>query len=158
MLTTTVAGRTWHFNHSIGFHVGPEGFTHPSPVEAAADGTLYVADTGAVEGAGQAYGQAKIRKLRIEDEFLSEMGVGDLIWPQGLALSRDGNIYCSDAYHHAIFAYDADGTQIARWGEQGEAPGQFADHPHGLWVDSRGDLYVAEVPFIDNRLQKFTRG
>ena len=29
MSTKTVAGRTWHFSHSIGHHVGAEGFTHP---------------------------------------------------------------------------------------------------------------------------------
>ena len=150
MLTTTVAGRTWHFSHSIGFHVGPEGFTHPSPVEAAVDGTLYVADTGAAEG----YAQAKIRKLRIEDEFLSEMGVDDLIWPQGLALSRDGNIYCSDAYHHAIFAYGSDGTQIARWGEQGSGKGQF-QRPAGLGFDRDDNLFVVDTG--NARVQKFSR-
>ncbi|PZC43018.1 MAG: DNA-binding beta-propeller fold protein YncE [Chloroflexi bacterium] len=154
MLTTTVAGRTWHFSHSIGMHVGPEGFTHPSPVEAAADGTLYVADTGAVEGAGQAYGQTKIRKLRIEDEFLSEMDVVDLTWPQGLALSRDGNIYCSDAYHHAIFAYGADGTQIAHWGEQGSGEGQF-QRPAGLAFDSDDNLLVVDTG--NARVQKFSK-
>ena len=35
-------------------------------------------------------------------------------------------------------------------------PGQFSDSPHGIWVDSRGDLYVSEV-VAENRLQKFAR-
>lgn len=150
MLTTTVAGRTWHFSHSIGHHVGPEGFTHPSPVEAAADGTLYVADTGAAEG----YAPARIRKLRIEDEFICEMGTGDLIWPEGLALSQDGNIYCSDAYHHAIFAYGADGTQIARWGDQGSDEGQF-ERPSGIAFDSDDNLFVVDTG--NARVQKFSK-
>ena len=150
MLTTTVGGRTWHFSHSIGFHVGPEGFTHASPVEAAADGTLWVADVGAAEG----YGAAKIRKLKIEDEFIGEMAEGDLIWPEGLALSADGNIYCSDAYHHAIFAYNADGEQIARWGEQGSGEGQF-ERASGVAFDADDNLFVVDTG--NARVQKFSK-
>ena len=58
---------------------------------------------------------------------------------------------------YRISVFDLDGELLARWGEQGDVPGQFANGPHGLWLDSHGDLYVAEVPFLDNRLQKFAR-
>ena len=51
------------------------------------------------------------------------------------------------------FAY---GELLARWGEPGDAPGQFRDSPHGLAVDSRGDLYIAEVTGRA-RFQKFAR-
>jgi hypothetical protein len=49
-----------------------------------------------------------------------------------------------------------DGELLARWGERGAAPGQFAASPHSLWLDSRGDLYVGEVTTPD-RFQKFVR-
>ena len=49
-----------------------------------------------------------------------------------------------------------DGKVLARWGQKGSEPGQFSDSPHGIWVDSRGDLYVSEV-VAENRLQKFAR-
>ena len=49
-----------------------------------------------------------------------------------------------------------DGAILARWGERGAAPGQFAASPHSCWVDSRGDLYVGEVVAHD-RFQKFVR-
>ncbi len=49
-----------------------------------------------------------------------------------------------------------DGDILARWGERGEAPGQFAASPHSCWVDSRGALYVGEVIARD-RFQKFVR-
>ena len=39
------------------------------------------------------------------------------------------------------------------WGEPGAGPGQFA-MPHAVCVDSRGDVYVAEID--GRRLQKFT--
>ena len=49
-----------------------------------------------------------------------------------------------------------DGALIGRWGEAGSAPGQFANGPHGVWLDAQGALYVAEVGGF-NRLQKFAR-
>ncbi len=52
---------------------------------------------------------------------------------------------------------DLDGNVITQWGEEGSAPGQMVDHPHGIWVDSRGDIYMCEVPFTPNRLTKYQR-
>jgi hypothetical protein len=49
-----------------------------------------------------------------------------------------------------------DGEILDRWGERGDAPGQFAASPHACWLDSRGDLYVGEVTTHD-RFQKFVR-
>ncbi|MBV7332146.1 peptidyl-alpha-hydroxyglycine alpha-amidating lyase family protein [Chloroflexi bacterium TSY] len=89
-----------------------------------------------------------------EGTFLGEWT--DLQGPNDLYIDQDDIVYIAEAPHR-ISIFTLDGELLARWGEQGEAPGQFADHPHGLWVDSHGDLYVAEVPFLDNRLQKFTR-
>ena len=45
-----------------------------------------------------------------------------------------------------VTIHDLSGKQLARLGADypGEAPGQFTA-PHGLAVDSKGDLYVAEV-------------
>ena len=55
-----------------------------------------------------------------------------------------------------ISVYSLDGELLGRWGEKGTAPGQFSDSPHGLCVDSHGDLYVCEV-ISQGRLQKFAR-
>ena len=47
-------------------------------------------------------------------------------------------------FHDAYF--DREGKLHARWGggEHPCDPGDFFA-PHGIWVDSRGDLYVSEV-------------
>jgi DNA-binding beta-propeller fold protein YncE len=51
---------------------------------------------------------------------------------------------------------DLDGNILCRWGgERSHEPGEFWA-PHGLWVDSQGDVYVAEV-LEGARLQKFAR-
>ena len=51
-----------------------------------------------------------------------------------------------------------DGTKLTEWGGgvESEKPGEFVKCPHGIWLDSKGDLYVSEVQ-ADARLQKFVR-
>ena len=51
---------------------------------------------------------------------------------------------------------DLKGNVIARWGgERTHDPGLFWG-PHGIWTDSKGDLYVAEV-LEGQRVQKFAK-
>tara|TARA_B100001750_G_scaffold247378_1_gene272929 strand:- start:2355 stop:3299 length:945 start_codon:yes stop_codon:yes gene_type:complete len=49
---------------------------------------------------------------------------------------------------HRVSIYDLHGNLVCRFGtpEEGEGPGQFIA-PHGIAVDSRGDLYVSEVSY-----------
>ena len=155
MLTTTVAGRTWHFSHSIGHFVGPQGFNYPSAIAMAPNGTMHVADPGLSEYGGASGAlSAKIIKHRIEDEFLGDIGSGDLTWPEGLALARDGTVWCADAYHHRIFGYDAEGSPVGDWGEFGDGDGQF-NRPSGMAFDADDNLHV--VDSLNHRVQTFTR-
>ena len=97
------------------------------------------------------------RRLQIfdaEGNYLEEWP--DLESPNDLYIDSEDNVYIAEGGYR-VSVFNLDGALLARWGEQGEAAGQFANGPHGLWLDSHGDLYVAEVPFLDNRLQKFTR-
>jgi len=59
---------------------------------------------------------------------------------------------------YQVSIYTLDGKLIARWGggQESDRPGEFLACPHGIWVDSHGDLYVSEVG-VDGRLQKFVR-
>jgi DNA-binding beta-propeller fold protein YncE len=49
-----------------------------------------------------------------------------------------------------VSIYQTDGTLLARVGRKsyGDEPGRFYS-PHGIAVDSRGDIYVAEVAYSD---------
>jgi len=58
-----------------------------------------------------------------------------------------------------VSIYTLDGELITRWGggkQKSEVSGEFFGGPHGIWMDSHGDLYVSEVG-VDGRLQKFVR-
>ena len=51
---------------------------------------------------------------------------------------------------------DLDGNLVGRYGaERSHEPGKFWG-PHGIWTDSEGSIYVAEV-LEGARLQKFAR-
>jgi len=79
----------------------------------------------------------------------------DVVRPDGVYVDSDGIIYVAEVAPR-VSVRDGEGRVLSRFGEAGEAPGQFSASPHGIWVDSRGDLYVSEVG-ADHRLQKFAR-
>lgn len=84
--------------------------------------------------------------------------------PTGLATDKDGLIYVSELWWRVgqqsfvhgpiteekpgrVSVLDPQGKVLARWGSADRcAPGQFCA-PHGIGVDSRGDIYVAEVTY-----------
>ena len=73
-----------------------------------------------------------------------------------LFIDGDDTVYLAES-EKRISILDLEGGVISQWGEEGEAPGQIVDAPHGIWVDSRGDIYMCEVPWTPNRLTKYER-
>ncbi len=130
---------------------GPGEFNLPHDIWVRPDGVVMVADR---------------ENDRIQ--FFSPTGVFLNQWthvqrPTGLAMDEDGNVYVSElwwrvgqtSFAHGKITEDkpgrvsvlaADGKVLARFGHEGDrtAPGNFIA-PHGIGVDSRGDIYVAEV-------------
>jgi DNA-binding beta-propeller fold protein YncE len=69
--------------------------------------------------------------------------VSELWWHPSQVSRRHGTI--TDARYGRVSVYDHDGRVLARWGSpDATAAGSFVA-PHGIAIDSRGDLYVAEV-------------
>lgn len=73
-----------------------------------------------------------------------------------LFIDGDDTVYLAES-EKRISILDLEGGVICQWGEEGEEPGQIVDAPHGIWVDSRGDIYMCEVPWTPNRLTKYER-
>lgn len=59
---------------------------------------------------------------------------------------------------YQVSIYTLEGDMITQWGggRSSNKPGEFLGCPHGIWMDSGGDLYISEVG-VDGRLQKFVR-
>ena len=74
----------------------------------------------------------------------------------GLLFAGQRFLYLADAGHGKIRIYDrATLTEVGAFGRIGRYAGQFI-FLHALAVDSRGDLYAAEVG-TGRRVQKFVR-
>jgi len=88
-----------------------------------------------------------------EGEYLA-MWTG-FLQPTDVVVGADGEAYVSEL-RHRLSIVDGNGNVLARWGgESSHEPGQFVA-PHGIAVDSHGDIYVGEV-LEGQRVQKFVR-
>jgi DNA-binding beta-propeller fold protein YncE len=75
-------------------------------------------------------------------------------YPTNLAISADGELYVSDGYGNArVHKFAPDGRLLFSWGEPGDGPGQFR-LPHGIAVDRRGTVFVADRE--NSRIQLFS--
>ena len=75
-------------------------------------------------------------------------------FPTNLALAPNGDLYIADGYGNArIHHFSPEGQLLHSWGEPGAGPGQF-HVPHGIAVDARGTVYVADRE--NSRLQLFS--
>ena len=75
--------------------------------------------------------------------------------PADAAVGPNNEIYVAELGHR-LTIIDDDGEILARWGDDSSHdPGQFVA-PHGIAIDSHGDIYVGEV-LEGQRIQKFVK-
>jgi DNA-binding beta-propeller fold protein YncE len=130
---------------------GPGQFHVPHGVAIDGQGTVYVADRE----------NSRLQLFDPGGKFLAEWT--DVARPSQVVIDDSGNVLVAELGFRAglwpgtsppgpdvtggrVSVFDRDGALLARWGGGTNpcAPGDFFA-PHDLWLDSRGDLYVAEV-------------
>ena len=88
-----------------------------------------------------------------DGKFLEEWP--DYLRPDKLWIDPDETIFMAEVGHR-VTILDRQNNILSQWGEEGGEPHQFAAAPHGIWGDSRGDLYVSEVA-APGLIKKFVR-
>jgi len=158
---------------------GPSQFHIPHGIWVASDGKVIVADRE----------NDRLQFFSPEGEYLYEWN--DVQRPTALVTDREGLIYVAELWRPVekgqgsfvhgygtedlpgrVSIFEPDGTLVSRFGashtDRGAAGNFIA--PHGICVDSHGDLYVSEVSYTygvrpkrvgeecaAHQLQKFTR-
>ena len=131
---------------------GPPDFGLPHAIKVSRDGIVYVADR--INNRIQMFTREGkfLRQVRVTNEGSTVVPV-----PAGFAFSPDRNqqfLYVVDSGPMRIVIFDRKKmTQIGVVGMKGAKPGEF-DIVHHMAVDSKGNLYTAEI--VNNRrAQKF---
>lgn len=119
---------------------GEGEFNLPHAVVLDAAGRVYVGDRE----------NNRVQVFDADGKFLSQWKQSGA--PYGLFRAGD-RTFVADGRANWVRVLRPDGVPLGRFGEKGTAAGQF-QMPHMLCVDSRGDVYVAEVG--NKRVQKFT--
>ena len=97
----------------------------------------------------------RIQFFTLDGEYIEEWS--DLLQPDTIFIDDDDLVYVAEL-EQRISIMTLDGEVISQWSsERGSTvPGEFLACPHGIWLDSHGDMYVGEVQ-ADARLQKYIR-
>ena len=147
---STLAGGTRGFADGVGNRAA---FSTPSGLARAADGALYVADTG----------NHAIRRITPDGQVSTIAGDGTPGYadgparearfngPIGLAVAPDGRVVVADTYNDRIRVIDRGGLVSTLAGSgvpglfDGVADAASFDTPAGIAIDSRGIIYVADT-------------
>jgi DNA-binding beta-propeller fold protein YncE len=126
--------------------IDPGQFIWPHNMAIDAEERVYVADREC----------HRVQIFDAEGKYISMWN--NIHRPDGITIGPDGNVYIGElnswpmidapGLGHRVSVLSPKGKLLARFGDpdEGEEPGKFIA-PHGIAVDSRGDVYVGEVSY-----------
>ncbi len=144
------AGREW----------GSSSAVYPAP-----DGNLWVAERC---GQNSCVGKDDIDPIMLfssSGELLRSFGAGQIVWPHGFHVDRDGNVWITDARGegdrgHQVTKFSPQGEVLMTLGQAGVAGSgeDTFDGPSDVLVAPNGDIFVADghTQPGNNRIVKFS--
>jgi sugar lactone lactonase YvrE len=145
----------------------PEGRTmgSTSAIDIDRAGNIWVADRC---GANRCVDSplAPIMKFDSSGKLLASFGAGMFVFPHGITIDRDGNVWVSDGQGASgkgqqVFKFSPDGKvlmTLGKAGEAGDGPDTF-NQPSAVAIGRNGDIFVADGHGgnTNARIVKFTK-
>lgn len=135
-----------------------------SSVDVDARGNVWIAERCGQNSCVGREGIAPIIELDSEGRFEREFGAGLFVWPHGIHVDVDGNVWVTDgradgARGMQVFKFAPDGRLLMTLGEAGVSGArhdQFSG-PTDVVVAPNGDIFVTDghEPDSNNRVVKF---
>ena len=169
MLTQIVAGRVFDFSRVVGRSAFfDRGFTQPVAVATGEGDLVYVLSRGWEHFTNVPWNRTqngvRVGMLTVGNEPGDEEWVGDfskggdaagqLIWPAGMDLDSQGNVYVTDEWLNRVSVFDSQGNFQKMWGAEGDRDGEFRG-PSGIAIDPEDHLYI--VDGRNHRVQKLDK-
>jgi DNA-binding beta-propeller fold protein YncE len=124
-------------------------FNTPRNLAVAADGSLYLADTG----------NHRIIHMTIEGNTLATWGsfadgaaiegdapAGTFYEPWSIAVGTDGSVFVADTWNHRIQKFTPDGRFLLQWGSFGQGENATAFWgPRDIAIDDKGWVYITDT-------------
>ena len=145
MLTQLAAGRIFDFSHAVGRGaISGLGFRMAVALAAGEDDVLYVLNRGWEQVTNVPWNRTqtgtRVSKLTLgtepgDEEVVSDFSrsgdaPGQLIWPAGIALDSQENVYVTDEWLNRVSIFDKEGNFLRHWGTAGSG-GRCIRRPFG---------------------------
>lgn len=123
---------------------GPGQFREPHSIWVTPAGEIMVGDRS----------NDRFQFFTPDGEFIRERT--GIAHPDHFYIDAEGTLYLAQHRTLTVSVFSKDGDLLSQWGDTPSGkPGLFIG-PHGIWVDSQGDVYVSEA-LEGMRVQKFAR-
>ena len=134
MLTTVAAGRVFDFSHAVGRGaISGLGFRLAVALAAGEGDTIYAVNRGWEQiqnvpwnktQLGTRVGKLTVGPVPGDEDVVCDFskpgdGPGELIWPAGIALDSQENVYVTDEWLNRVSIFDKDGNFLRHWASLG---------------------------------------
>ena len=154
-VTSGLTSAKYEYSHTIGLdHFAGRAFRCIVDLAPGPNGMLYVLQRGT-----GVHRNVSIKKCSIAEAWHGEFGEygsepGQMVWPAGIAIDAQEQLYVSDEWNQRISVFDVEGHLLREWGEEGPGAGRF-NRPSGLALDAEENLLVADAR--NHRIQVFSK-
>ena len=143
----------YDFSHVVG---GRDQVMGPIALAVANDGEVFAVTTKLDRGCTVA--RYSVGQNAGDEEVVNNIGSrgeepGKFVWPSGIAVDSNKNVYVTDAWMNRVSVFTPDGELLRTFGSSGDGRAQLK-RPSGIAIDANDDVLVVDT--LNHRIQRLT--